>query len=87
LLLLIGLLLLLLQLLSYRCGDYYICEGAIEGVVEMSFFSCYFQSCLLALICLLVAIFFQVNHMLVLKLLSGAMALFSMLVFGFGRAL
>ena len=54
-LLLIGLLLLLLKLLSYRCGDYLICEGAIEGVVEMSIFSCYFQSCLLA------AIFFPVK--------------------------
>ena len=29
------------------------CEGAIEGVVELSFFSCYFLSCLLALMCLL----------------------------------
>ena len=34
------------------------CEGAIEGVVEMSFFSCYFQSCLLALMCFLAVIFF-----------------------------
>ena len=29
------------------------CEGAIEGVVELSFFSCYFSSCLLGLMCLL----------------------------------
>ena len=41
-LLLIGLLLLLLKLLSYRCGDYLICEGAIECVVELSFFRCCF---------------------------------------------
>lgn len=38
---------------SYRCGNYLICEGAIEGVVELSFCSCYFQNCLLALMRLL----------------------------------
>ena len=46
------------DLFSCRCGDFFMCEGAIEGVVEMSFFSCYFQSCLLALMCLLAVIFF-----------------------------
>ena len=26
------------DLFSCRCGDFFMCEGAIEGVVEMSFF-------------------------------------------------
>ena len=29
------------------------CQEAIEGVVELNFFSCYFLSCLLGLMCLL----------------------------------